>query len=103
LDRHSGPLKFTLTGELSGPFGLQRGNIVSTMATKAKAKAKTIRSANPEAVRVTVYFPPGLHARLTKRMLADRIKARKLSTGPRTVKRVTLSDTTIRAVESYLS
>lgn len=72
------------------------------MTTKAKKAATNTRSANPDAIRLTVYLPPKLHGKLVKRTVADRAAARKQSTGPRTVKRVTLSDTTVRAVEAYL-
>lgn len=73
------------------------------MPTQKKAvKTNQIRSANPDAIRATVYLPPKLYAAITQRWHAERKQAREAANGTKGIKRVTLSDVIIRACDEYL-
>ncbi len=73
------------------------------MATKKKNQA---RSADPDAIRATVYFPAELHGSMDLATRAERDKQRAEraeQTGKREYSRITMSAVIIKACEGFIS
>ena len=74
-------------------------------AMSAKKKSQ-VRSADPHAIRATVYFPADLHAAMTlateearKLQRAERVNQK----GPREYSRITMSAVIVEACSSYIA
>jgi len=76
------------------------------MSTKKPTKKQTqARSADPDAIRATVYFPAELHESMRLATEEERKKQRTeraRKTGPREYARVTLSAVIIQACEAFV-